>query len=183
MPDEDRDAAQALAERLEAALQPLADLRDGGEQELADYAVCLTRVLEALAAGEDGAPTALYAEEAGAALRDMLRAFVAAPETGFAFRAPELPDVALALMRSINVRPARRPVAARLHLGALEARLQNVDVMILGGLNEGTWPGTARSDAFLSRIMRSEIELDPARAPHRPCGPRHLDGARRRGAW
>ncbi|KQQ78923.1 double-strand break repair protein AddB [Aureimonas sp. Leaf324] len=167
VPEEDRDAAQALAERLEAALQPLSGLRDGGEQELADYAVCLTRVLEALAAGEDGAPTALYAEEAGAALRDMLRSFVAAPETGFSFRAPELPDVALALMRSINVRP-RGGLSQRVFIwGALEARLQNVDVMILGGLNEGTWPGTARSDAFLSRIMRSEIELDP---PERRIG-------------
>ncbi len=79
VPEEDRDAAQGLAERLEAALQPLSGLRDGGEQELADYAVCLTRVLEALAADEEGTPTALYAEEAGAALRDTLRGWVARP--------------------------------------------------------------------------------------------------------
>ncbi|RIY00741.1 double-strand break repair protein AddB [Aureimonas flava] len=164
---EDRDAAQALAERLEAALLPLSELRDGGEQELADHAVCLTRVLEALAGDETGLPTALYAEEAGTALRDTLRAWVSAPETGFAFRAAELPDVALALMRSKDVRP-RGGLSQRVFVwGALEARLQSVDVMILGGLNEGTWPGTARSDAFLSRLMRTEIDLDP---PERRIG-------------
>ncbi len=75
--------------------------------------------------------------------------------------------MALALMRSKNVRP-RGGLSQRVFIwGALEARLQSVDVMILGGLNEGTWPGTARSDAFLSRIMRSEIDLDP---PERRIG-------------
>ncbi|MEM7299817.1 MAG: double-strand break repair protein AddB [Pseudomonadota bacterium] len=51
--------------------------------------------------------------------------------------------------------------------GPLEARLQSVDVAVLGGLNEGTWPGTARNDPFLSRTMKREIGLDP---PERRIG-------------
>ncbi|WP_244631201.1 double-strand break repair protein AddB [Aureimonas sp. ME7] len=164
---EDRDRAGVLAERLEAALRPLGQLRGAGEGELAPYAEALTRVLEALAADEDGAPTALYAEEAGAALRDLLRSWVAAPETGFAFVPEELPDVARALMSGTDVRP-RGGLSQRVFVwGALEARLQSVDVMILGGMNEGTWPSTARSDAFLSRLMRADLDLDP---PERRIG-------------
>ena len=43
--------------------------------------------------------------------------------------------------------------------GLLEARLQRADVMILGGLNEGTWPPDPHSDPWLSRPMREAIEL------------------------
>lgn len=44
-------------------------------------------------------------------------------------------------------------------LGPLEARLLDVDVIILGGLNEGTWPGGVNSGPFLSRGMREEMKL------------------------
>ncbi len=163
----ERDHAQEAATRLEAALRPLTDLRGDGAQEVAGFAVCLTRVLEALARDDDDRPTALYAEEAGTALRDALAKLVAAPETGFAFLPAELPDVVRALMAGETVSP-RGGLSRRVFVwGALEARLQSVDVMILGGLNEGTWPRAARSDAFLSRIMRSEIALDP---PERRIG-------------
>ncbi|KTR04487.1 hypothetical protein NS365_14945 [Aureimonas ureilytica] len=165
--DEDRDKAARLCEALEQALKPLAGLRNDGEGEIADYAVCLTRVLEALGRDESGKPTNLYAEEAGIALRDFLRSLVSAPDTGFAFRPEELPDVVRALMNDVTVQP-RGGLSQRVFVwGALEARLQNVDVMILGGLNEGVWPRAARSDAFLSRVMRTEIALDP---PERRIG-------------
>lgn len=44
-------------------------------------------------------------------------------------------------------------------LGPLEARLLDVDVIILGGLNEGTWPGGVNSGPFLSRGMREQMKL------------------------
>lgn len=44
-------------------------------------------------------------------------------------------------------------------LGPLEARLQSADLIVLGGLNEGVWPGDAAVDPFLSRQMRKEIGL------------------------
>src|SRR5882757_6390151 len=48
--------------------------------------------------------------------------------------------------------------------GPLEARLQQVDLMILGGLNEGTWPGDPAVDPWLSRPMRTAFGLPaPAR--------------------
>lgn len=51
--------------------------------------------------------------------------------------------------------------------GPMEARLQQADVMVLGGLNEGTWPGEAEADPWMSRPMRQSFGLP---APERRIG-------------
>ena len=51
--------------------------------------------------------------------------------------------------------------------GLLEARLQYADVIILSGLNEGTWPPDAGSDPWMSRPMRKEFGLP---SPERRIG-------------
>ena len=43
--------------------------------------------------------------------------------------------------------------------GPLEARLQQADLLILGALNEGSWPAEAEVDAWLSRPMRQRLGL------------------------
>lgn len=43
--------------------------------------------------------------------------------------------------------------------GLLEARLQHVDMVILGGLSEGIWPPSIDSGAWLSRPMREKIGM------------------------
>ncbi len=52
-------------------------------------------------------------------------------------------------------------------LGPLEARLQRHDVMVLAGLNEGTWPAEADVDPWMSRPMRADFGLP---APERRTG-------------
>jgi ATP-dependent helicase/nuclease subunit B len=49
----------------------------------------------------------------------------------------------------------------------LEARLQGVDTLVCGGLNEASWPARADPDGFMSRFMKTGIELDP---PERRIG-------------
>ena len=44
-------------------------------------------------------------------------------------------------------------------LGLLEARLVQADVMILGGLNEGSWPPQADIDPWMSRPMKNTFGL------------------------
>lgn len=43
--------------------------------------------------------------------------------------------------------------------GALEARMQSADVVILGGLNENIWPPELQADPWLSRPMRCQFGL------------------------
>lgn len=52
-------------------------------------------------------------------------------------------------------------------LGAMEARLADLDVAILGGLNEGIWPQIPQADAWVSRQMMQQIGLP---APERRVG-------------
>ncbi|MDA0238669.1 MAG: double-strand break repair protein AddB, partial [Proteobacteria bacterium] len=64
-----------------------------------------------------------------------------------------------ALMAGRVVRPrfGRHP---RLFIwGLLEARLQHADLMILGSLNEGSWPPDVQTDPWMSRPMRSQFGL------------------------
>src|SRR5690606_25307372 len=77
------------------------------------------------------------------------------------------PDMLSALLAGAVVKPS--PGAdTRVHIwGALEARLQSVDTLVLGGLNEGSWPRRAEPDRFMSRMMKAGIDLEP---PERRIG-------------
>ncbi|MEM9393832.1 MAG: double-strand break repair protein AddB [Pseudomonadota bacterium] len=43
--------------------------------------------------------------------------------------------------------------------GTLEARVQTVDLAILGGLNDGIWPPLPAADPWMNRVMRAEAGL------------------------
>jgi ATP-dependent helicase/nuclease subunit B len=68
------------------------------------------------------------------------------------------------LLDALLAEQAHRPrhgLHPRLHvLGPMEARLQHFDLMILGSLNEGTWPATPEADPWMSRPMRTKFGLD-----------------------
>ena len=51
--------------------------------------------------------------------------------------------------------------------GALESRVQGAPLVILGGLNEGTWPSLPGADPWLNRAMRAQCGL---RSPERTVG-------------
>ena len=60
--------------------------------------------------------------------------------------------------------------------GLLEARLQSVDLMVLGGLAETVWPPMADPGPWLSRPMRTKVGLP---APEEAVGQAAHDFARR----
>ncbi|MGH6829402.1 MAG: double-strand break repair protein AddB [Rhizomicrobium sp.] len=75
------------------------------------------------------------------------------------------PSLLRAFAMTIPVRPAYGTHSGIGILGPLEARLQNFDLTILGGLNEGTWPQKAATDPWFSRPMRKKLGLEqPERA-------------------
>ena len=74
----------------------------------------------------------------------------------------------------------RAPADARIRIfGLLEARLQHVDRLVLGGLVEAVWPPEAKADAWLSRPMRRQLGLD---LPERRIGLSAHDFAQALGA-
>lgn len=81
--------------------------------------------------------------------------------------AGDWPDLLDRLIGGATVRP-RFGTHPRIRiLGPLEARLQTADLMVLGGLNEGTWPSQADVDPWMSRGMRNRFGLP---APERRIG-------------
>src|SRR5205823_10490381 len=64
-----------------------------------------------------------------------------------------------ALCAGVVVRPAYGQHPRLAIWGLVEARLQQADLVVLGSLNEGTWPGPAAHDPWMSRQMRQEFGI------------------------
>jgi len=123
---------------------------------------------EALAAyeGESG-PARLWAGEAGEAAAGFLAEFADAIGDFPPIEGRRWPMLFESLMSGRVVRP-RFGQHPRLSLwGPLEARLQQADLVILGGLNEGSWPPQAPIDPWFSRPMRKALGLS---SPERRIG-------------
>ncbi len=72
----------------------------------------------------------------------------------------ELPAMLRTLLDEVAVRPERGKGHPRLAIyGQIEARLQSADLMILSGLNEGTWPGSPPPDPWLAPRIRGALGL------------------------
>ena len=71
------------------------------------------------------------------------------------------------LMAGIDVRNPVTPHPGIMIWGPVEARVQGADLVILGGLNDATWPGAPPADPWLNRALRAAAGL---RRPDRGIG-------------
>ena len=119
-----------------------------------------------LAAGETLVGPSLFAEQDGRALSRLLDE-VQAAETGaesLAVPADAAARTIGALLDSVTVRPPWQQHPRLAIRGPLEARLQSADLLILGGLNEGSWPAEPPIDPWLAPAVRTALGLPPAAA-------------------
>ncbi len=71
-------------------------------------------------------------------------------------------DAVPLLRQLLDQRAVRPPFGGHPRIfiwGLLEGRLQQADLMILGGLNEGTWPALPAPDPWLAPKIRANLEL------------------------
>jgi ATP-dependent helicase/nuclease subunit B len=149
-----------------AILSPLENLFDNSSAAMDTLLDAHVAAAEALACGEDG-ECALWANDDGAVAFELV--------AGLKLAAQNQPDIEpgswAALFRSLAMKaPVRTGIGRHPRLailGPLEARLQRFDLTILGGLNEGTWPGAAGHDPWFSRPMRASLGLEQ---PERSIG-------------
>ena len=148
--------------RIGRALASLVEALAAGEIDLATLVQAHIRAAEALAASDaGGGDRRLWREEAGEAAAVWLSELLGASRGFLKLAGADYPALFEALIAAPVVRPAygRHP---RLFIwGLLEARLQQADLVILGGLNEGVWPARTDSDPWLSRPMRRDFGLPP----------------------
>ncbi len=168
-------AAADLAARIKLAIDPLdsafirKDPVSGRLTErltLSDWAERTGRVLEAFCMDERGDLASLWSGEAGEKLSGLLTELM---DCGGVLEAdgPQWIDIMTALIAGESIKPRAMRHPRVFIFGALEARLQAVDTVIIGGLNEGIWPGQTANNPFLSRNMKTAIGLEP---PERRIG-------------
>lgn len=154
-------AAKQLAENLVAAVRPLLDLERSQDMiTLKEAAEKTIVVFENIGRDIDGSLSPLYESEAGHVLIRFFRHLIS-ERSNFTFKSSEWPAVLEALMADETVRPGFGGHPRLFIWGALEARLQHVDTLVIAGLNEGSFPSLGRNDPFLSRTMKATLSLEP----------------------
>ena len=159
--DGDWTAARDLVRRLQAATAPLvAHFSNREPMPLATLAGAHVEVAEALALpADDSLGSSLWQGEAGEAAARLFVGLMDETMPAPHLAAPDYAEFYRSLIAGESVRP-RVPVHPRLSIwGPFEARLQQADVMVLGSLNEGTWPAAADPGAWLNRPMRKALGL------------------------
>jgi ATP-dependent helicase/nuclease subunit B len=127
---------------------------------LRDFVLAHIAAAEALAAPPDAkGRSPLWDGDAGEALSLLLAGLIDAGLPSLDVTAADYPELYRGLLAAETVR-SRAPVHPRLSIwGPFESRLQQADVVILGGLNEGTWPEAADPGPWLNRPMRQLMNL------------------------
>ncbi|MEE9316839.1 MAG: double-strand break repair protein AddB, partial [Rhodospirillales bacterium] len=168
LPKKTQTDLKALLKNLEAVIAPLARLMAGKPVPFSDLLRAHVTTAEALAAGDEVLGSdRLWAGDAGEAAAGFVNELLNGGNVLDAVTGADYPALLETLMAGIQVRPryGRHP---RLHIwGLLEARMQQADVMILGGLNDATWPPEAKPSPWMSRPMLKDFGLPP---PERRSG-------------
>jgi ATP-dependent helicase/nuclease subunit B len=153
------DAAAELIEVLGDAFSSMENL-PAEPQSLVTLAACHQTLVTIISTDENGLAGAFSGPD-GAQLGQIFEEVASvAADADLVIRPDDYPDFFKALISERIVR-AREQTRAPVHIyGPLEARLQSVDRVVLGGLVEGVWPPEVRSDAWLSRPMRRSLGLD-----------------------
>lgn len=109
----------------------------------------------------------IWMERDGEAIAQIAQDFLDLPNLQPRLSARDYPHFFAALLENQQLYQTGLTHPRLTILGPLEARLLQADRVILGGLNEGTWPSSGTQDPFLSRPMRDILTLP---SPERRIG-------------
>ncbi|MBO0741830.1 MAG: PD-(D/E)XK nuclease family protein, partial [Hyphomicrobiaceae bacterium] len=157
---EDWKAARDVVRRLVKALGPFEEqFLSSAKVNLAALVAAHTEAAEALGRAARPAPDALWGGDAGEAAATFLTTLRTEESSAPHMRAADYPAFYRSLAEEVTVR-LRAPTHPRIFIWEpYESRLQHTDVIILGSLNEGTWPQAADPGPWLNRPMRQALGL------------------------
>lgn len=141
--------------------QTIARFEPVGAAPLADCIATHLSIAGDLAAGPQGTAAAseLWLKDAGIEAARIFSDLQREAAHGGTYTPADYTDLVQSLLQNGLVRQsdAARPGIAI--LGTLEARVQGAELVILAGLNEGSWPEMPAPDPWLSRKMRLDSGL------------------------
>jgi len=158
---------QSWLQLIDEVLSPLITLRTTRDTvNLSNVFQEIRQAAILLATREDG-KNALTSVRGANELDGFIQELLTGHSREYAVSFREVPDVLDALMSGRVCRTGGN-THPRLHIyGPLEVRLLKHDLVILAGLNEDTWPQNNRSDAFLNRTLRRQLNMP---SPERRTG-------------
>jgi ATP-dependent helicase/nuclease subunit B len=147
-----RDCASAWR-RLRPAVEPIAGML-AKPLSLAEF------IRQIVAAAARVAGDAPWRGAEGRMAADLLAELESAPAAAaMAITAEDAVPVLRDLLEQQRVRPPFGGHPRIFIWGLLEARLQQADLMVLGGLNEGVWPAAPAPDPWLAPKIRANLGL------------------------
>jgi len=153
-------ALDELLDALEAATRDMAELASQPSLELSDLVRAHVALVEQLAGNhlEDGA-SQVWSGDAGEALAGFIAELLQHAGALSEIAPAAYPALLDGLMAGRAVR-SRYGLHPRVFIwGLMEARLQRTDLVIMGGLNEGTWPPQVDAGPWMSRPMMAQLGL------------------------
>jgi double-strand break repair protein AddB len=115
---------------------------------------------EALATGVDGTDTGeLWKQETGRKAHECITNLAEHAAACHPLNAVDYASLFHAVLSRDTVRDTVTADPRILIWGTLEARVQGADLLILAGLNEGSWPEMPAQDPWLNRAMRKQVGL------------------------
>lgn len=150
----------AFLDRLEDLIAPLTAAMDEATLPFATVLKTHVAVCEAVAASDaaHGAER-LWRGEAGEALALFVAELHDALDDSITVSGQDYGPLLDTLMMGRVVRPRHNRHPRVQIWGPMEARLQHADTLILGGLNEGTWPPEPPASPWMSRPMMTAFGL------------------------
>jgi ATP-dependent helicase/nuclease subunit B len=153
------DATITYFERVKQVLEPFEQALSN-DTTVASALTALVSAAEGLAVTSDASGAdVLWRGEAGMALAGHLSDLIENTDVLMLSGPGGLGTLFDEVMSTVTVRPTWNQHPRLAIWGPLEARLQQADLMILGGLNEGVWPRDADPDPWMSRSMRAAFGL------------------------
>ncbi|MEC3861600.1 double-strand break repair protein AddB [Mesobacterium sp. TK19101] len=119
----------------------------------------LDRAQGLCAGSESDDARVLWAESAGREVHKIVTDLQDQAPHGGDMTARDYADLFGAVLSKGEVRNPVTPHPTVLIWGTLEARVMGADLLILGALNEGTWPEMPKADPWLNRRMRHDAGL------------------------
>lgn len=127
---------------------------------LTDHVQAHVTLAEALAAGPAAEGTGkLWQEAAGEVARKAVNELLAEAAHGGVMSPSDYAELFRAILNRHEVHEPVQGHPGIMIWGTLEARVQGADLVILGGLNEGSWPDQPAPDPWLNRDMRHKSDL------------------------
>jgi ATP-dependent helicase/nuclease subunit B len=144
------------------AARPLTDRLAGEPARMGGLLEAHLALAEWLAGDASGDPSELWSREAGRCAREFMDEVAACDDAAGEVPTAAYPAMLALLMGTRTVRPDRDAHPRLAILGQLEARLVEADLVVVGDLNEGSWPAPAESGPWLNRAMRLHLGMPPA---------------------